>query len=206
MASGSGEPRGAPKRTGRRAGPTVSGRAILEAAGEQFGRYGYEATTMRAVAKAAGVDTALIHHFFLTKEGLFQAAVRGVLEPPDLMDVVDGPRGRVGERVVLAFFSHWDQPVVRTPLTGLLRSVTTVDGAVDLVRDFLGDRVLVPVATALGRDDAELRAAMVGTQLLGLATCRYVLDVAPLAGLTPASLAAVTGRPVQNYLTGPMPG
>ncbi|MEU2614642.1 TetR family transcriptional regulator [Micromonospora sp. NPDC007271] len=191
------------KRTGRRSGPTVSHRLILDIARGQFAEHGYEGTTMRTIAQEAGVDSALIHHFFLTKEGLFEAAVRGALNPPDLVSrVMAGPRGRAGERTVEFFFTYWDEPEARERLTAVLRSATENDEAAEALRGFLGDVVILPLAEALGRPEPRLRAALVGSHLIGLATSRYVYRVPELAALTPAALAAGTGKAIQTYLAG----
>lgn len=200
------ESAGAPrKRTGRRAGPTTSNRVILDIARRRFAEDGYEGATMRTIAEEAGVDTALIHHFFLTKEGLFSAAVRDALHPPDLVPrALDGPRGRVGERTVRLFFTYWDTPLAGTALAGVLRSVTSLDGAAEAVRGFLGDDVLYPLTEALGQPNPRLRAAMAGAQLVGLATTRYLYQAAPVASMSPADLAACTARTFQTYLTGPL--
>lgn len=191
------------KRTGRRVGPTVSNRIILDIARRQFAQRGYEGTTMRTIAHEASVDTALIHHFFLTKEGLFEAAIQDALNPPDLVSrALDGPRGRVGERTVGLFFTFWDTPGTQARLTGVLRSITAASGAAEAVRRFLGDDVLYPLTEALGRENPRLRAAVAGAQLIGLATTRYVFRLRPVASLPPADLAAVAARTFQTYLAG----
>ena len=191
------------RRTGRRAGPTVSNQRILEIARGQFSRHGYEGTTMRTIAQEAGVDSALIHHFFLTKEGLFAAAVNGALSPPDLVDrVLDGPRGHVGERTVRVFLEFWDDPEINVRLVGLLRSMTVLSGAAEAVRDFLSNAVLRRLVAALGSANPELRAALTGAQLVGLATLRYIYRAEPVTSLSPADLAARTRRTFQTTLVG----
>jgi AcrR family transcriptional regulator len=191
------------KRTGRRVGPTVSNQSILQIARAQFSQHGYEGTTMRTIAHEAGVDTALIHHFFLTKEGLFEAAVGDALRPPDLVEkALEGPRAAIGERTVRHLVSYWDEPDNRERLVGVLRSVTALDGAAAEVRGFLGARVLYKLTAALGNTNPELRAALGGAQLMGLATMRYIFRFGPLASLPPAKLATLTGRTLQTYLTG----
>ncbi|WP_307847201.1 TetR family transcriptional regulator [Micromonospora sp. D93] len=181
----------------------MSHQLILEIARGQFAERGYEGTTVRTIAQEAGVDSALVHHFFLTKEGLFEAAVRGALQPPDLVErAMKGPRGQVGRRTVELFFSHWDEPSAAARLGGILRSMTANDMAADAVRNFLGDQVILPLTQALGHSQPELRAAMVGSHLIGLATTRYVYRVPAIAELTAAGLAAGTGKAIQTYLTG----
>lgn len=191
------------KRTGRRAGPTVSHRRILDIACAQFSRLGYEGTTMRGIAQEAGVDTALIHHFFLTKEGLFEAAIRDPLSPPELVSqVMTGGRSGVGERTVRVFLTFWDEPDTRARLVALLRSITGLDSAAASVRGFLGDEVLYPLTQTLGRPEPRLRAALAGSQLLGLATLRYIYAQEPVASLPSADVAASTGKLFQTYLMG----
>ena len=200
VAETAGTPR---KRTGRRVGPTVSNQSILEIARGQFSRHGYEGTTMRTIASEAGVDTALIHHFFLTKEGLFEAAVGDALRPPDLVErVLDGPRNGVGERTAHHLFAYWDEPATQDRLVAVLRSVTALEGAGAAVRGFLGAEVLHQLTSALGYTNPELRAALAGAHLIGLATMRYIFRFGPLAALSPAEVASGTSRTLQTYLTG----
>jgi AcrR family transcriptional regulator len=191
------------RRTGRRTGPTVSNRAIVQFAREQFSRHGYDGTTTRTIAAEAHVDSALIHHFFLTKEGLFEAAVRGAFNPPDLVSAVTtGARGGVGERMVRLFLTFWDEPDNQARLVAVLRSMTSLEGAAAAVRGFLDDEVLHPVTMALGYAKPRLRAALVGSQLVGLATMRYVFGATPIASLPPAKVASVTAGAFQANLVG----
>jgi len=191
------------KHTGRRAGPTVSSRTIVEAARAQFSRYGYEGTTTRTIAEDAGVDSALIHHFFLTKEGLFEAVVGDALDPPDLVDqVLAGPRAGLGERTLLAFLSHWDEPENRDRMLAVVRSITALDRAASALRVFLSDGVLFPLTSALGAPNPRERAAMVGAHLVGLMTMRYVYAAPPLATLSREDLATLMGPVIQARLVG----
>jgi AcrR family transcriptional regulator len=191
------------KRTGRRAGPTVSNQHILEIARRQFGDRGFEGTTMRTIAQEAGVDTALIHHFFLTKEGLFEAAVGDVLRPPGLVaHVTDGPAAGTGERVLRRLVPFWDEDEQRVRLVALLRSATTTDLAAAEVRAFLGGAVFRPVAVALGVTDPARRGALAGAYVLGLAVMRYLFRIPPVADLPVDELAPTAGATVQLYLTG----
>ncbi|MEO6086827.1 MAG: TetR family transcriptional regulator [Umezawaea sp.] len=191
------------KRSGRRVGPTSSHDMILDAARGKFSEQGFEGATMRAIATAANVDSALIHHFFLSKDGLFMAAVQDAFTVPDLVPlVVDGEPEEAGERLAHAFLAHWEDPGTRPRLESLIRSVRSFEGATETIRDFLEGDVLQPVTAALGHGRPELRAALIGTQLIGLAYLRFVLRVEPLASMGPRELAACVGGTCQGYLTG----
>lgn len=192
----------APKQTGRRPGPVSSYQAVLAAARREFGTHGYQGTTTRGIATAAGVDTALIHHFFLTKDGLFEAAVGQAFRCDDLPAQIGGDRAQLGERLVAAFLRHWAQPEVNDCLRGVLRSVHTSALAADAVRDLLGEGVLAPVIRQLGVASVERRAALVGAQLVGLATVRYVYRLEPVASLDPQQAAVLLGEVFQRLLVG----
>jgi AcrR family transcriptional regulator len=191
------------KRTGRRVGPTVSNQVIVDTARSQFSRFGYEGTTMRTIAQEAETDSALIHHFFLTKEGLFQAAIRGAFNPPDLVErSLAGERTGAGERIARIFLNFWEEPEAQQRLVGMLRSVTAVETAAAMVHGFLGDEVLYPLVVAFGHGNPRLRAALLGSRLIGLATTRYVLGVEPLASLPAERAAVLVAGPLQSALTG----
>ncbi|MCX4800057.1 MULTISPECIES: TetR/AcrR family transcriptional regulator [unclassified Streptomyces] len=190
------------KRSGRRTGPTSSHDLILETARSAFSKRGFEGTTMRAVADAANVDSALIHHFFLSKEGLFMAAAHDAFTVQDLLPtVVSGDMEHVGERLARAFITHWEDPEIQPRLESLIRSARSFEGATAALLDFLGAEILLPVAAAVGHGRPELRASLVGTQLLGVAYARWVLRLEPLASLSAEELVACVADTCQSYLT-----
>lgn len=189
------------KHSGRRAGPTSSQQVILDAAREEFSTRGFDGTTMRAIAQSAGVDAALIHHFFLSKGGLFSAAVQDVFTVPELVaTVVDGPPDEAGGRLARAYVTHWEEPGIQQRLVALLRSATAFEGATAAIQEFFG-QTLVPVAAAVGQGRAELRASLCGSFLLGVAGLRYVSRTEPTASLTPQTLVRVLAGTCQSYLS-----
>jgi len=205
VTEGPGEPAGGPppkKRSGRRAGPSSTQQQILEVARSLFSAEGFEGTTMRAIAHASAVDAALIHHFFLSKEALFTAAVQDAFAVADLVPtVVDGAPERAGERLARAFVTYWETPGVQPRLVGLLRSATAFEGASAAIRSFLGAEVLLPVTTALGYGRPERRASLVGSQLLGLAVMRYVIRSEAIIALRQEQLVFCIADSCQHYLT-----
>ena len=190
-------------RTGRRPGDSGTREAILDAARDCFADRGFAATSIRAVATRAGVDAALVHHYFGTKDRLFAAALELPIDPstvvPTLLEPgVDG----LGERIVRFFLGVWDQPAPRARIQAVLRSALTEESAAALLRDFVTTQVLGPVAAALGTPDAQLRASLVGTQLVGLGMLRYLVKVEPLASADTETVVAAVAPTIQRYLSG----
>lgn len=195
----------APRRSGRRPGGSSTREAILAAARHSFGTVGFAGTTIRGVAGTAGVDPALVHHFFGTKDALFSAALELPFDPAVLVPslLAEGTEG-LGERVVRTFLGIWDGTPGQGPMLALLRSAVADEQAAATLRDFLGRAVLGPLARAASPDDAELRAALVATQMVGLAMARYVVRLEPLASAGPDELAPALGATLDRYLTGPL--
>ena len=190
-------------RTGRRAGVSGTREAILDAARRAFAEQGYQQATIRGVAELAGVDPALVHHYFGTKQDLFVAAVELPINPIEqLMAVLADEPDRIGQRIVEVFLSIWDHAADRSPLLALIRSAVGDDRAAAMLREFITEEVLGQLARRLGSPDARLRATLVGSQLIGLAMARYIVRVEPLASTPAAELAAAVGPTVQRYLTG----
>jgi AcrR family transcriptional regulator len=193
------------RRSGRRAGASGTREAILAAASTLFAERGYEATTIRAVAAEAGVDPALVHHFHGTKAALFAAATRLPYNPAEAIPALlaDGLDG-AGERIVRFVVTTWDDEERRAPLLGLMRSALTHDPAGGAITEFLRAGVLGPLTRALDGPDAELRAALVVSQVAGLAVLRYLVGVEPLASAPPDAVVAAVAPTIQRYLTGPL--
>jgi AcrR family transcriptional regulator len=192
-----------PGHTGRRPGASGTRDAILAAAQLEFGEAGYDGATIRGIAAGAGVDPALVHHYFGTKEQLFEAAVQLPISAKSLLPVLlAGGREHIGEQIVRSFITVWEEPRNRPVFMALLRSVVSNEQAADLVRRLLVKEVFAPIATALGVSDAELRATLAGSQFIGLALVRYVGRVEPLATADVETVVTAVGPTIQRYLTG----
>jgi AcrR family transcriptional regulator len=194
------------KRTGRRPGDARSRERILAAARGSFAANGYDGTTIRGVADAAGVDPALVHYFFGTKDGLFAAVVDIPLSPAAVVgEVLDGGLDGLGERLARRFLEVWDDPATGPPLVGLIRGAASHGRSAAQIRDFVGRAILGRLAAALDGPDAELRADLCGAQLVGTAMLRYVLLVEPMASAPAAEVVGWLGPTLQRYLTGALP-
>lgn len=192
-------------RGGRRPGESGTREAILSAAKEAFGAKGYDATSVRAVARTAGVDPSLVLHFFGSKDGLFEAALELPMDPAVLVaGLLAGDREGLGERVVRTFLGVWDATPGQGPMLAMLRSAVSHEDSAALLRDLLARLILLPLATGAGAGDPELRAGLLASQIAGLAVARYVLRLEPLASADADVLAPLIGPTLQRYLTGPL--
>ena len=115
---------------------------------------------------------------------------------------MEGEPSALGERVIRYFLSVWEEPPSSDVMIGMLRSAATNEQAARLMRDFLSNEVLARVAAPLESEDAALRATLMSSQLLGLATIRYILRVEPLASASVEAVVAALAPTLQRYLAG----
>jgi len=181
-------------------GPRSEGtrRAILSAARATFAARGYERATIRAVAAQAGVDASMVMRYFHSKAGLFTAAVTMDLQAPDLRSV---PASRRGELLARTFISRWEDPARDDELMALLRTAATSEVVAEQLHAVLSQQIIEPIA-ALGDARAAERGTLIAAQLLGVALCRYLLRLDPLAALPADDLVAAVAPSVQRYLSG----
>jgi len=195
-----GRRRGRP--AGARTGESGTRERILAAARERFAETGYDRTSLRAIARTAQVDAALVHHYFGSKEQVFEAAIEvsfaTTLQVPEV--VAGGPDG-VGERLARTFLSVWEDPATRTGLLAVLRSAVTNETAAAVLRSFVLRRLLLRVAAELDLPSAPLRAQLAASQMIGIALLRYVLEVEPLASAEYEEIVALVAPALQQYLT-----
>jgi AcrR family transcriptional regulator len=193
----------AARRPGRRPGETRTRATILAAARTRFADLGYDAATVRGIARAADVDPALVLHYFGSKPALFAAALEIPFEPEEVVEhVISGPRSQLGRRLALFFLSIWDDPARRESMMALLRAATTSEDAAHMLRERVGERVLRPVGEHLGVPDAQLRMSLCAAHLVGVGIARYIVHIEPIASLSPEQVADLVSPALQRYLTG----
>ncbi len=196
------------RRTGRRPGNPDTREGILAAARDAFAEKGFDRASIRTIATSAGVDPALVHHYFGTKDKLFAAAMQFPLDPAQLVpQVLAGGPGQIGERMIQVFLSVWDSPVGAAGVA-LFRSAVSNEWTARLLREFLVTQILRRVLEQAQLDpkEAGLRSSLVASQMAGLAVMRYVIRLEPLASATPEALVAAVGPTIQRYITGDLPG
>ena len=190
---------------GRRPGAPDTRAEVLAAARASFAEKGFRGTTIRAVAASAGVDPALVHHYFGSKDDLFLAALQMPVDPREVLApvVALGPDG-AGERLLRTFLTVWDDPDTQVQLLAVVRSVLSADGATLLQEGFI-PVVVGPVLAQLVADRPEDRIPLVASQVIGLIVARYLLALPPMAQMPAEDVVARVGPVIQHYLTGDLP-
>ncbi|MDT4951851.1 MAG: hypothetical protein QOJ37_4446 [Pseudonocardiales bacterium] len=187
-------------RAGRRPGPTTTPEQILEAARTLFAERGYQGTSMRAVAAAADVNAALVHHYFGTKEQLFVAALRMPLNPAEVITTLlaAGPREEFAQRFVRFFIRAWREPATGQRLQAVLRSAVSTEQGAASIRTFAEQVLLERVSGALGVSKLRVAAAM--THLIGLMLGSTIIGIEPLASASEDELVALVAPVIAGYL------
>ena len=176
--------------------------AILAAAREQFGRHGYDRTSIRAIATQAQIDPAMVMRYFTSKEGLFAAAVDVDLMLPDLKGT---PREELGKRLTQHFLDRWEGSLSDDVLVILLRSAVTDPRVAERLQSVFVEQVAAALRPLGPPGDGDRRAALVASQLLGIALTRYLLRFPAIAERSRDDVLADVAPSVQRYLLGDLP-
>ncbi|TCC11079.1 TetR family transcriptional regulator [Kribbella soli] len=188
---------------GRRPGGPDTRGEIVQAARESFADKGFAATSIRAVARQAGVDAALVHHYFDSKDELFIEAMAIPVDPRRIAaQIVDGPRDEIGRRIATVFLGVWESPDGQQRMKALFRSVVTSDEVARMMREGITQMIIQPVAQVLDVPDAQLRVGLVATQLVGTAIVRYLVGLEPIASIDIETLIDRLAPVLQLHLTG----
>ncbi len=188
---------------GRRPGQPGTREELVATARRMFAEGGYDKTSLRDIAAAAGVDPALIRHYFGSKAELFRATVGWPFDPEQFgAQILGHDPADLPERLTRAFFELWEQPDTRAPLLAILRGAATHEESAALVRQFIEQRLYPLIATALTGADAALRVDLAMGQLLGIAYLRHVLRIEPIASRTAEELIAGALPAVRAHLEG----
>lgn len=195
------------RRPGRPAGNSDTRDRILASARELFARNGIGKTSIRAVATAAGVDSALVHHYFGTKEKLFAAAVHIPIDPMDIIGPLrEAPIEELGLRIPSTLLPLWDSEIGAAFLA-TLRSILAGGTEVNLFRTFIQDVIGVEVGARVDNPPGTglIRIQFVASQLVGVLLARYILQLEPFASLPDDQVAQTIAPNLQRYLTGDLP-
>lgn len=186
---------------GRRPAGTDTRAAIVDTARTEFAARGYDASSLRAIARLAEVDPALVHHYFDGKAALFVEAMSFPVNPTPLIDtILAGARQDVGERLARTFFDVWDSPAGRERLVALIRSAVSHEDAARMLREFLAREVFAKVALSLDVPQPHLRAGLAAAQMIGVAMMRYVIGFEPIVRAPTDEIVALVAPTLQRYL------
>lgn len=187
----------------RRTGEADAREQIVAAASREFLAHGYDAVSMRAIARRADVDPALVHHYFADKAELFAESVSVPIRPDQIIkEVLRGPRESIGVNLVTAALTAMENGKARERVISLIRTALGHDFAATMLRQFLVREVMRRIADELDVDDGEMRATAAASQLVGLFLVRYGVKIEPLARASIAEVAARIGPAIQWHLTG----
>lgn len=186
-----------PKKAGRRPGNEETRSQILAAACHRFAQVGYESTTIRAVAQEAGVDPALVMHYFKNKDGLFSAATEALTEVPGRL--ADQPSAR---EFILTYLETWEDPVLGPRVRALARAGIGSEYASEKLRDFFAAQFSHQI-----QDHPEIsdRFPVVGAMIAGVAMSKYLVGVPSTAAMSNQELAELLAPAIESILKPPTP-
>lgn len=194
---------------GRRPGGGDTRGEIVAAARAEFAERGYDATSLRAIARRAGVDPALVHHYFDGKPALFAEVMTVPISPHVLVEsILQVPREQVGQALATAFFTLWDAPEAQERLLVVVRGAVTNAPMARTLREFLAHEIFGRIIGRFGPPDLSqaeigIRSGAAAGQLIGVALLRYVLRFPALADAPAEEIVALVGPTLQRYLTAP---
>jgi AcrR family transcriptional regulator len=190
---------------GRRPGPTTTREALVEVARRQFADGGYAGTSLRSIATEAGVDPALVLHFFGSKAELFREVLRWPFDPALVAERLAGTPGdprSLGERLARVFLETWDDPTTGRALLAVLRGALTHEESATLLREFLAQQLFVHLPTLGDEPPDMLRLQLAAAHLVGIAVLRYGLELEPVASTSIGTLVEAVAPTLERYLTG----
>lgn len=192
------------RRPGRPPGEGTSRDAILQAARQEFAKLGYDRTTIRSIAASAGVDPRMVTHYFRTKQHLFLEVVEPPIDPAAAFPSAQGDLTptEIGLAVTRYLVRSLEADEARNLVLALLRSASSEPDVVPLVRSFVTERILAPVASQVTADRPDLRAALIGSQVVGLVNARYLVGIDALAEVDSDTLISAIAPVITHYLTG----
>jgi AcrR family transcriptional regulator len=190
-------------KAGRRPGEAVTRKAIIEAGRAAFLEQGYAATTIRAVARRAEVDPALVYHYFADKPGLFVATLDLPGDPRRVKE--ESSRGGFsGTRLVERFLAQWETDPLRPgqSFVAVAQAMSASPEVARCLREFLAERVWSDPPVVADPETRQRTQALVAAQLVGTAWARYILRIEPMASASRAEVAAMVGPGIDRLMAG----
>lgn len=194
-----------PNPIGRRPGNPDTRDAILTSARNLFSSQSFSNVSMRAIAADAGVDVALLAHYFGNKEGLFRAAMEVADFPfTRAQEILDGATlDDLPRRIVTNIMNVWESEELRPAVESLLRRVLADPSYFHAVSSFIELVWFGPIAKVLekyGVDNAALRVSLVATETFGMMTARHIVKLEPLASTPPDQIAPIMIEMIEHHI------
>lgn len=193
------------RRSGRRRGDSGTRDAIEVAARRQFAALGFDRTSLRGIATEAGVDPTLVTHFYGSKPKLFLTVVELPFDPSVVLpSVLRGDRDGLGLRLARFLVSLLESSDSRQRVIGIIRAAASEPEAARLARDVVTRELIGSLVDHLAVDDAPLRVALIGSQMVGLVMARHIVGLEPLVSASPETLVATLAPTLQRLLVEPL--
>jgi AcrR family transcriptional regulator len=176
---------------------------IVAAARDEFADQGWAGTTIRAVARAADVDPALVYHYFGSKEGLLDAATN---PPPKWLESVakvwTTPVDRLGAALITLLLAAWADDEVGPTLRAILQTAAHESATREKLRRVVEGNLMG--VSELGGDERDrlIRSGLISSQMMGFALMRYVWKIEPIASMTDDEVIAAITPNLQHYVSG----
>jgi AcrR family transcriptional regulator len=181
----------------RRRDPEAHRAAILQAAREAFTEHGYARTTIREVARRAGVTHGLVMRHFGSKERLMLAAFPG---PRGLDEAAAGDPATLPERIAHAFVQRMEEAAGEDPLIAIIRSAATNEHAAATLYDQMRSSSGQALRDVLPEEAFNVRGDLIVAIFIGITFERYVIGAGGLADMAPAELEQHVAGLVRHVL------
>ncbi|CQD04965.1 transcriptional regulator [Mycobacterium lentiflavum] len=176
---------------------------ITAAARDEFAQHGWAGTTIRAVARGADVDPALVYHYFGSKEGLLDAATN---PPQKFLDNVakvwTTPIDRLGAALITVLLEAWADEEVAPTLRAILQTAAHEPATREKLRRIVEGSLMGVSHLGVDERDRLVRSGLVSSQMLGFALMRYVWKIEPIASMTDDEAIAAVAPNLQHYVEG----
>ncbi|MCV7218578.1 TetR/AcrR family transcriptional regulator [Mycobacterium crocinum] len=176
---------------------------ILDAARGEFAQNGSAGTTIRAVARAADVDPALVYHYFGSKEGLLDAATN---PPQRWLESVAAtwatPVPDLGAALIRLMLGAWADDEIGSVLRSVLQTAAHEQSTREKLRRVVEGQLMGVSGLGVDDRDRQVRSALVSSQIMGLAMMRYIWQIEPIASMTDDELVVAVAPNLQRYIDG----
>lgn len=176
---------------------------IVAAARDEFAENGWAGTTIRAVARTADVDPALVYHYFGSKEGLLDAATN---PPPKFLESVAkvwaAPVPGLGTALIKTLLDAWADDEVAPTLRAILQTAAHEEATREKLRRIVEGSLMGVSQLGVDERDRLVRSGLISTQMMGIALMRYIWKIEPIASMTEDEVIAAVSPNLQHYVSG----